>query len=381
MRTSASIAVRRFPSGLFLPASNVSAARFVRALTGVPGLLIVCMTYAPGTEAADALSTTLPASFAGALPCGGSAGVRAHLDLWPDGVFHLQRSCAGNPAREDDRGRWHSTPQRDGIRLHGGREMPLVLLWRGPDLLIPLDAQGHEIADSSLQLHRLPDFRPAPLASSLHGMFRYLADAASFVECLTGRSYPVAMEGDYIALESAYLASEAGGTGAAIMTSFDGEITDRPSQDGERTTPTVIVRRFVNLWPGGQCERAMGHASLAETYWRLVRLRGAQVVTPQGRREAHLVLRSRDGRYQGNFACFRYEGQYQVNGDELSFGAPRWAVDGACGQPDPNSKAPSRSDYTTALRAAKRWTINADVLEWFDDAGSSLALFEAVYLR
>jgi len=37
-------------------------------------------------------------------------------------------------------------------------------------------------------------------------MFRYLADAAQFEECLTGRSYPVAMEGDYLALERAYLA-------------------------------------------------------------------------------------------------------------------------------------------------------------------------------
>ncbi len=322
-----------------------------------------------------------PASFAGTLACAGSAGAGAQLDLWPDGVFHLQRTCLGTPDRDDDRGRWQLTPDGDGIRLHGGREMPLAFAWRGRDALVPLDVQGRPIGEGGSALRRLPDFAPAELQLALHGMFRYLADAAGFEECLTGRVYPVAMEGDFVALERAYMASEAGGTGTPIMASFDGEIARRPAMEGDRATPTVVVRRFVSLWPGGRCEQAMSRASLAETYWRLVRLRGEPVVTPPQQREAHLVLHSGDGRYKGHFGCFRYDGEYRVNGGEIAFDAPRWTAGSDCTSSDPNSASPPRSEYSDALGAAQRWTINAQVLEWFDATGASVALFEAVYLR
>jgi heat shock protein HslJ/uncharacterized lipoprotein NlpE involved in copper resistance len=364
-----------------LPAPSTPADRLDRRLASLLSLLAACAMNAPRAEPAASVAPALPASFVGALPCKGSLGVRAQLDLWPDGVFHLQRVCAGTPARDDDRGRWQRTPEGDGIRLHGGQEMPLAFAWRGPGVLVPLDAQGQAIGNGPSELRRLPTFQPAPLALTLHGMFRYMADAASFEECLTGRTYPVAMEAEYLALERAYAESEAGGTGKPIMASFDGELADRPAMEGERMTPTVIVQRFVNLWPGGRCERAMSRTSLAETYWRLVRLRSLPVVTPEGQREAHLVFHSRDGRYKGSFGCSRYTGQYHVDGDQLAFESPQWSAEGDCKETDPDSPEPPRSEYAEALDAARHWTINAQVLEWFDVNGSSVALFEAVYLR
>jgi copper homeostasis protein (lipoprotein) len=332
-------------------------------------------------DRAESASLALPASFSGSLSCAGSAGAGAQLDLWADGVFHLQRRCMGTPARDDDRGRWQVTPDGDGIRLHGGRGMPLAFAWRGPDALVPLDVSGRPVGGEAQELRRLPDFRPAPLVLSLHGMYRHTAYGASFEECLTGRDYPVSEEGDYFALERSYMASEAGGTGQPIMASFDGEIADRAATEGGRATPTVIVRRFVSLWPGGRCERAMSRASLAETYWRLVLLRGMPVPTSPGQREAHLVLRSHDGRYKGSFGCFLYAGQYHVSGDQIAFESPRWSAEGDCRATDANSAAPPRSQYADALQVAHGWTINANVLEWFDDAGSSIAVFEAQYLR
>jgi copper homeostasis protein (lipoprotein) len=364
-----------------LPSFVAAARRPAPRVAGLLALLAGCAMSEPGTAPATDGPPTLPASFAGTLPCAGSAGGRAQLDLWPDGVFHLQRTCLGTPDRDDDRGRWQLTPDGDGIRLHGGREMPLAFAWRGRDALVPLDVQGRPVGDGESGLRRLPDFAPADLQLALHGMFRYLADAAGFEECLTGRTYPVAMEGDFVALERAYMASEAGGTGTPIMASFDGEIADRPAMEGGGATATVIVRRFVNLWPGGRCERAMSRASLAETYWKLVRLRGEPVVTLPRQREAHLILRSVADRYKGSFGCFRYDGQYRVNGAEIAFDAPRWTAEDACTSSDPNSASPPRSEYSDALGAVHRWAINAQVLEWFDATGASVALFEAVYLR
>ena len=36
---------------------------------------------------------------AGTLPCHDCDGVRAQLDLWPDGVFHLSRAGEGTPGK------------------------------------------------------------------------------------------------------------------------------------------------------------------------------------------------------------------------------------------------------------------------------------------
>ncbi|NJD32994.1 MAG: copper resistance protein NlpE, partial [Gammaproteobacteria bacterium] len=67
----------------------------------------------------------LPASFSGTLPCPGCEDIRAQLDLWPDGVFHLSREGEGTADRDDDLGRWRRDPGSPVILLYGGREMPL----------------------------------------------------------------------------------------------------------------------------------------------------------------------------------------------------------------------------------------------------------------
>jgi copper homeostasis protein (lipoprotein) len=335
----------------------------------------------PGVVGAAARTPDLPASYAGTLPCADCAGVRAQLDLWPDGVFHLQRIHVGKPGRDDDRGRWQRAPGRDEIQLHGGREMPVSLAWRGSDALVPLDLQGRPAGDEAAVLRRLGSFTPADLQLSLHGDFRYLDDAASFEECLTGRLYPVAMEGDFAALERAYRESPAGVTGQPVVASFDGEIAARPAVRGGPATPAVVVRRFVGLWPGQSCERAMSRASLAETYWRIVRLRAEVPVTAPQRREAHLILHARENRYQGHFDCYAFAGHYRVEGDRIEFDPPVLTSSGTCMTADPAAISPPGVQLRETLQAAQRWAVNAQVLELFDGAGTSLALLEAVYLR
>jgi hypothetical protein len=40
-----------------------------------------------------------------------------------------------------------------------------------------------------------------------------------------------------------------------------------------------------------------------------------------------------------------------------------------------------RGRWRGALADARRWTVDAQVLEWFDASGRSIAVFDAVYLR
>ncbi|HET9063560.1 MAG TPA: META domain-containing protein [Candidatus Binatia bacterium] len=90
-------------------------------------------------------------------------------------------------------------------------------------------------------------------SSPLAGELRYMADAARFTQCSSGRSYPVAMEADFASLERAYL-DAVSEPAAPLYVTFEGSIADRPRMEGEGTEPTVVVDRFLAVSPGKRCE-------------------------------------------------------------------------------------------------------------------------------
>ena len=357
---------------------NASFGR--RARTLLPLLVVTVFQagcQAPAAQGGGTESVLeLPASFTGTLPCNDCPGIPAQLDLWPDGVFHLSRAGEGTPDRDDDLGRWRRDPGSPIVLLYGGREMPLQFEVVGPRTLRTLDVYGNPAGKGDrYDLTSAGQLQPADLSRGLHGMFRYLADAAMFEECLTGRRYPVAMEGDYLALERAYLARPDAAPGAPVMASFDGEIARRPPMEGTGTVPTVVVRRFVGLWPGQTCERAMSHASLTPQYWRIVSLRGTAVSPVANEREPHLILRGEAGGYIATAGCDRRKGTYRVSGPEIAFDPPGSA------SPCPAELQQREATLLDVLAAARGWRIQGQVLELFDASGKPIAVLEAVYLR
>jgi len=333
---------------------------------------------APGTPApADLVAgLELPATFAGTLPCADCPGIRYSLNLWPDGVFHLQREWLERDFRESDVGRWRKDPARDAVLLYGGREMPLQFSVEGPRTLRQLDVGGQPIeSDLPYELTSAGTLERLDLQLPLRGMFTYMADAPRFEECLTGRSYPVAMEGPYIELERAYVAAGKPAAGAPIMAALEAAITERPAMEGDRPIPTVVVRRFIGLFPSQTCERAMSEASLPNTYWRIVKLEGEPVPVVDNRREPHLILRNSESRYAATVGCNQLIGNYEVAGDRLTFTGGATTLM-AC--PPPLDARESR--LKTILADTHTWRINGQILEFFDRAGTSIATFEAVYL-
>ena len=349
------------------------ARRLLASLAALP-LLHACQ--APTAHAAAGDTLELPASFIGMLPCHDCPGTRAHLDLWADGTFHLARSLTGKTGRDDELGRWRRAPDRPIILLYGGREMPVQLEVIDPRTLRALDPDGRPAGSgATFDLVSRGHLEPTDVSRGLHGMFHYMADAAQFDECLTGRSYPVAMEGDFVALERAYVALPKAGPGTPVMASFDGDIVQRPPMEGTGTVPTVVVRRYVDLWPGQTCERAMSHASLSPQYWRIVSLRGTTLAPVEGVREAHLILRGTEQGYAASAGCDRLQGEYRVSGREIVFTAP--SVVGSC----PAPLVERQRALLDVLAAATSWSIQGQGLELFDAAGASIAVLEVVYLR
>jgi heat shock protein HslJ len=318
----------------------------------------------------------LPATFSGTLPCADCPGIRHELNLWPDGVFHLRREWLGRGGSESDLGRWRLDPSRKAILLYGGREMPLQFEVKGPRTLRQLDIRGRHIeSDLPYELTSDGTLSHLDLDLSMHGMFRYLADAARFEVCYTGRSYPVAMEGDYLALERAYVAADKPAPGAPLMASFEGQITERPAMEGDQLIPTVVVQRFVGLFPSQTCERAMSEASLPNTYWRIVALAGEPIPAVQNRREPHLILRLPDNRYRATVGCNQLTGSYAVNGERISF---RQGASTRMACPPPLDVREER--LRRVLGEAQGWNIAGQTLELLDREGANIATFEAVYL-
>ncbi len=170
---------------------------------------------------------------------------------------------------------------------------------------------------------------PIPLA----GEVTYMADAARFKECHSGRSYPIAQEGDFVALQGAYREA-APQPGAPVFITLDGVIVDRHKIDGQGAELTIVVHRFIIAWPQERCERAMADASLTNTYWRIVELENERLEVSQNQREPHLILKQvGEPRFSGTVGCNQISGSYNVSGNTISFGKDAASTMMACVPP------------------------------------------------
>jgi uncharacterized lipoprotein YbaY/heat shock protein HslJ/uncharacterized lipoprotein NlpE involved in copper resistance len=323
----------------------------------------------------------LPASFTGTLPCADCEGIRHHLDLWPDQTFHLSREWLGRetPLREDTLGRWSADAARGALVLQGAGDTPMQWQITGPDSLRALALDGSEIV-SDLPYDLISDgtLTPVDLTVAMSGEFVYFADAAIFEECLTGRTYPVAMEGDYLALERAYLAARVAPQ-APVLAVIDGQITTRPNMEGPPRR-TIVVDRLVQVLPGETCERNRAQADLVNTYWRLDRLGDRDVAGEPGTREPHIVLRApepgdTEARFSATVGCNQMMGSVSTGPESIAFGQIASTMM-AC--PPPLDQL--EFGLARALEGATNYRIIGQTLILNDDAGGMVAVFRAVYL-
>ncbi len=334
-------------------------------------------TAAPPTDKTPAIGAhglRLPATFTGTLPCTDCAEERVQLNLWPDQVFFLRRTSSDNEGRRDSIGRWSADADRHVLDLRGtGTQLQFQIL--GPDRLRLLageeKAVEHEGAD---ELVATDEFKSLDPHLPLRGMLTYVADEARFTECLTGRDYPLVKDEDYSSLEHAYLAAGAEVAGP-IMASFDGAIVRDPEGSGTDAEPQVLVERFVGVWPGETCERAVDKASLTNTYWKILRLGDTEIAPGDGRREPNLILREGEPRFTATVGCNQITGSYAVAADRLTFGEAAMTKM-LCPEPLDAWEA----QLVDVLQAAATWRIDGQTLELLDAADEPLALLQAVYL-
>jgi copper homeostasis protein (lipoprotein) len=312
---------------------------------------------------------SLPATFAGTLPCADCPGARYHLNLFPDQTFELRTRYLERDATSDDLGRWVSASDGSAIVLRGASGMPRMFATLDRDTLRLLDAQGDVIKSNlDYELKRAAHVEALEPRLRVSGMYRYMADAGQFTECVTGRQMAVAQEADNAALESAYTRARTE-AGQAVKIVVDGHLTTRPNPDTDTAQPALVVDRFISVSPGETCGALFASTAMEKTHWRAMQLAGASAATSDPTREAHLVLEG--GRLSGSDGCNRIRGSYELDGNAVRFGQVA-GTRMAC--PD-TGDVPRR--FGNVLMSARRWRILGSWLDLFDAAGRRVARFEA----
>ena len=336
-----------------------------------------------GAAAANPVPLTLPATFAGALPCADCPGQRLVLTLFADHSYRLRRAYLGVNKGSDEvfyeLGRWERSQNDDSrVVLHGdskdGNQYRLI----SPDRLRLLDKQGNDI-DSALNydLERQASIDPVPGPMPLRGLYAYMADATSFNECRTGKRYPVSLEAAHIDMEHAYLAFEKDNPGAPLLASLEGRFEERTPDPSAGPREHLIVERFERFWPGETCAReALAKASLLNTYWQAVEIDGEPVILAPEQREPHVVLESKGNRVRGSTGCNRIVGSFEQDADGFRFKGLA-ATRMAC----PTAIAQRESRFLDALNAITSQRIIGESLELSDASGRLRMRLESRYLR
>ena len=339
------------------------------------GLLIALCTFEAvpaGTQGPAGLGA-LPASFEGDIPAADGPGIRYHLDLFPDHGFVLRMNYLGrkDDVQFDDIGTWAVSADGGRLTLKGGRGGPIQFSVQDMKTLRMLDREGREIETRlNYSLTRLEPFAPIEPRLLMRGMYRYMADAGIFQECLTGWRLPVAQEADNAALESAYSKTRRE-PGETLLATVEGRIADRPRMDGPGMQRMLIPERFIDVRPGETCGSRHSEATLENTYWKLTRLGSKPVEIGTGGREVFLTLVAEGRRVQGFSGCNRFIGSYQLDGNRLAFRGMA-GTRMACVETMELEQA-----FLKALDSTASWEITGEHLELYDASGGMLLRFEA----
>jgi heat shock protein HslJ len=342
------------------------SSRFFKAIALVAPVMVAGCGAGGIPHQKESSKLATPGTFTGVLPCADCEGIRYHLDLWPDHAFHLEREWMGQEHIQYDIGRWSLDSGRKVLILESAGNMVAQFEAAHPKALRLLDEKGHHI-QSSLNYTIKSEGRldAVNIALPLRGELKRDGAVLHVRECLTGRTYVAADEGDVTAARQAMIASQ--DTDSVYVT-----------MEATLHGTSITVRRFINAWPGESCERSLADATLINTYWRLDRIGHELVRPPQNGREAHILLHD-DGKgatYAATAGCNQMAGSYAVSSESLTF-TPGPATLMAC----PPEQDAMEKRLIEVLSKTRRYHVIGNTLELMDETGGSLALFEAVYFR
>ncbi|AFH94850.1 TPA: envelope stress response activation lipoprotein NlpE [Providencia stuartii] len=175
--------------------------------------------------------TYIDRAYTGILPCADCSGIEATLLVNQDGTYVEQLVYLGS--RDGDQTFYETgTWAKDGDKLrmtNANGERAYFAPSADDKSMVLLDQEGNKI-QSQLN-YTLTQVAP----SKKTGEYRYFADAATFTECKTGRTYTATG----IELEKGYSATGVTG-GTPVYAEIEGYYTVRPSMEDGKFDPALV---------------------------------------------------------------------------------------------------------------------------------------------
>ncbi|WP_445944837.1 YbaY family lipoprotein [Roseateles sp. PN1] len=371
---------------------------------------------ADGAALGADLGFALPASFAGIVPCADCQGIAQTLTLRPDGLYRLRSFYLGKPAGPFlEHGRWSSQDSGSKLLLRSGLAQRVLALSK------PSGAQAAELNWLSPEGKAIVSASPSvlravaqvdPISETLRwrGELQWRGDAARFTDCDSGLSWPVATaSGAFEALRVEFSRLR-GKSDAPLLLQIDGHLQGLgtgPSGAGEQLWVDQVisaeaegrcaVRAVMKAPPDYQTSGAASSpaaspasatasataataasASLTNTYWKLLELKGKAVPRPEEQgREVQITLLAQDQRVAGFSGCNRLMGSYRLGeAGQLKFGQLAGTMM-ACA---PAAMALEQQVHAMLAQVAS-YRLQGQQLELRNAEQQVLARFEAVYLR
>jgi copper homeostasis protein (lipoprotein) len=188
-------------------------------------------------------------SWRGVLPCADCEGIETSLFLEKDGTWVMNQHYQGAkaPSTFASYGTWARTADKLVLTDTAGEKRYFRAKGEGLEML---DMQGNPIASQfNYTLAPITAALPAtPMA--MRGMYFYMADAAIFTDCATGKKVSVANNAQ---LERDYAAARGNDTKPVLLT-VDGHFTLQANPDSGEKIKTLVPDRDARFEAGKNCD-------------------------------------------------------------------------------------------------------------------------------
>lgn len=188
-------------------------------------------------------------SWRGVLPCADCEGIETSLFLEKDGTWVMNQHYQGAkaPSSFASYGNWARTADKLVLTDTQGEKHYFRAKGEGLEML---DREGNPI-ESQFNYTLAPVNAALPSTPmAMRGMYFYMADAASFTDCATGKKVSVANNAQ---LERDYAAARGNDTKPVLLT-VNGHFTLEANPDTGKSVKTLIVDKDAAFQAGKDCQ-------------------------------------------------------------------------------------------------------------------------------
>lgn len=186
-------------------------------------------------------------SYRGIIPCADCEGIETSLFLEASGTWIMNQHYQGKKTTFASYGVWARTADKLVLTQNNGEKQYFL---PKDDSLVMLDAKGDPIQSSLNYTLKAVSLQLPTTPMPMKGEYTYLADAAIFKDCESGKIYPVDSNA---ALQQSYLAVRNENI-QPVLLQFDAHFIQQPKPDSDKLQNVLVSDGNVKFFPGKNCQ-------------------------------------------------------------------------------------------------------------------------------